>query len=383
MRPDELDSALSALAAEHRLRRRATLQSPQGPRVSIDGRDYLAFASNDYLGLANHPAIREAMQQAIEQWGVGGGSSALVAGHFEIQQQAEAALAAFVGCEAALLFGSGYAANLGVITSLVGRGDAVFADRLNHASLNDGCLLSRAAFKRFRHNDLAQLEQLLRDTPAKTRLIAVDAVYSMDGDEAPLRELLQLAERYDAWLYLDDAHGFGLLGDGHGALLEYALHHPRVVYMATLGKAAGVAGAFVAGSRQLIDWLVNSARTYIFTTAHPPAQAAAILRSLQLIADDKWRRHLIEEHISTLRAGLRATSLSLCSSRSPIQPIIIGSNKEVLKLAEQLRARGIWVPAIRPPTVPAGSARLRVSLSAGHTRDDVAELLAALLSVIS
>ncbi|MEQ6291184.1 8-amino-7-oxononanoate synthase [Vogesella sp. GCM10023246] len=383
MRPDEIDSALSALAGEHRLRRRATLQSPQGPRVTIDGRDYLAFASNDYLGLANHPALRQAMQQAIGDWGVGGGSSALVAGHFGIQQQAEEALAEFVGCEAALLFGSGYAANLGVITSLVGRGDAVFADRLNHASLNDGCLLSRATFKRFRHNDLAQLEQLLRDTPARTRLIAVDAVYSMDGDEAPLRELLQLAERYDAWLYLDDAHGFGLLGDGHGALLEYALHHPRVVYMATLGKAAGVAGAFVAGSRQLIDWLVNSARTYIFTTAHPPAQAAAILRSLQLIDADKWRRHLINEHISALHAGLRATSLSLCSSRSPIQPIIIGSNKQVLKLAEQLRARGIWVPAIRPPTVPAGSARLRVSLSAGHTRDDVAELLAALLSVIS
>ncbi|WP_174873470.1 8-amino-7-oxononanoate synthase [Vogesella oryzae] len=383
MRPDEIDSALGELATEHRLRRRPTLASPQGPRVTIDGCDYLAFASNDYLGLANHPALRQAMQQGIDDWGVGGGASALVAGHFAIQQQAEEALAAFVGCESALLFGSGYAANLGVITSLVGRGDAVFADRLNHASLNDGCLLSRAEFKRFRHNDLAQLEQLLRDTPARSRLIAVDAVYSMDGDEAPLRDLLQLAERYDAWLYLDDAHGFGLLGDGHGALLEYALHHPRVVYMATLGKAAGVAGAFVAGSRQLVDWLVNTARTYIFTTAHPPAQAAAVLRSLQLIADEKWRRHLLNEHISVLRNGLRATSLSLCSSRAPIQPIIIGSNKEVLKLAAALRARGIWVPAIRPPTVPAGSARLRVSLTAGHTRDDVAELLAALLSVIS
>jgi len=322
------------------------------------------------------------MQQAIDEWGVGGGASALVAGHFDIQQQAEAALAEFVGCEAALLFGAGYAANLGVITSLVGRGDAVFADRLNHASLNDGCLLSRATFKRFRHNDLAQLEQLLRDTPARTRLIVVDAVYSMDGDEAPLRDLLQLAERYDAWLYLDDAHGFGLLGDGHGALREYALHHPRVVYMATLGKAAGVAGAFVAGSQKLIDWLINSARTYIFTTAHPPAQATAILRSLQLIDAEKWRRHLINEHISMLHAGLRATSLSLCSSRSPIQPIIIGGNKETLQLAAALRERGIWVPAIRPPTVPAGSARLRVSLSAGHTHEDVAELLAVLLMLI-
>lgn len=382
MRPDEIESALQGLADEHRLRRRPLLSGPQEPRVKIDGRDYLAFASNDYLGLANHPAIRQAMQQAIDEWGVGGGASALVAGHFDIQQQAEAALAEFVGCEAALLFGAGYAANLGVITSLVGRGDAVFADRLNHASLNDGCLLSRATFKRFRHNDLEHLEQLLRDTPARSRLIAVDAVYSMDGDEAPLRGLLQLAERYDAWLYLDDAHGFGLLGEGRGALVEYALHHPRVVYMATLGKAAGVAGAFVAGSRQLIAWLVNTARTLIFTTAHPPAQAAAILQALQLIDREKWRRELVNQHISLLREGLRATSFALCSSRSPIQPIIIGGNKETLQLAAALRERGIWVPAIRPPTVPAGSARLRVSLSAGHTHDDVAELLAVLLMLI-
>lgn len=382
MRPDEIESALQGLADEHRLRRRPLLASPQGPRVKIDGRDYLAFASNDYLGLANHPAIRQAMQQAIDEWGVGGGASALVAGHFSIQEQAEAALAEFVGCEAALLFGAGYAANLGVITSLVVRGDAVFADRLNHASLNDGCLLSRATFKRFRHNDLEHLEQLLRDTPARSRLIAVDAVYSMDGDEAPLRELLQLAERYDAWLYLDDAHGFGLLGEGRGALLEYALHHPRVVYMATLGKAAGVAGAFVAGSRQLIAWLVNTARTLIFTTAHPPAQAAAVLQALQLMEQEKWRRELVNRHISLLREGLRATSFALCSSRSPIQPIIIGGNKETLQLAAALRERGIWVPAIRPPTVPAGSARLRVSLSAGHTHEDVAELLAVLLMLI-
>uniref|UniRef100_A0A4W5LG56 Aminotransferase class I/classII large domain-containing protein n=1 Tax=Hucho hucho TaxID=62062 RepID=A0A4W5LG56_9TELE len=298
MRPDELDTALNNLAAEHRLRQRAILHSPQGPHVRIDGRDYLAFASNDYLGLANHPALKTAMQQAIDDWGVGSGASALVAGHFAIQQQAETALAAFTGCEAALLFGSGYAANLGVISSLLGRGDAVFADKLNHASLNDGCLLSRATFRRFRHNDVAHLEQLLRDTPAKTRLIAVDAVYSMDGDEAPLAALLQLAERYDAWLYLDDAHGFGVLGEGRGVLFDHALHHPRVIYMATLGKAAGVAGAFVAASHSVVNWLINSARTYIFTTAHPPAQAAAVLASLQLIKDEGWRRLQLQRHIS-------------------------------------------------------------------------------------
>ncbi|MGL6046060.1 MAG: 8-amino-7-oxononanoate synthase [Vogesella sp.] len=381
MHPDQLEPALAALTAEHRLRQRHALQSPQGPRVTIDGRDYLAFASNDYLGLANHPALKTAMQQAIEQWGVGAGASELVAGHFAIQQQAEAALADWVGCDAALVFGSGYAANLGVITSLVGRGDAVFADKLNHASLNDACVLSRADFQRFRHGDLAHLEALLQKTPARTRLIAVDAVYSMDGDEAPLRELLALAERYDAWLYLDDAHGFGLLGEGRGALVEYALHHPRVVYMATLGKAAGVAGAFVAGSHALVQWLVNTARTYIFTTAHPPAQAAAILASLQVMQQEGWRREQVQQHILTLRQFMQDKSLRLLSSRSPIQAIIIGSNEAAVGMAAALREQGVWIPAIRPPTVPAGTARLRVSLSAGHTAGDLAALLAALQQV--
>lgn len=378
MRPDQLDAALAALADDHRLRQRHALHTPQGPRVRIDGRDYLAFASNDYLGLANHPTLKTAMQQAIADWGVGAGASELVAGHFAIQQQAEAALADWVGCEAALVFGSGYAANLGVITSLVGRGDAVFADKLNHASLNDACVLSRADFQRFRHSDLDHLATLLQKTPARTRLIAVDAVYSMDGDEAPLRQLLALAERYDAWLYLDDAHGFGLLGEGRGALAEYALHHPRVVYMATLGKAAGVAGAFVAGSRALVQWLVNSARTYIFTTAHPPAQAAAVMASLQLMRDEPWRRERIQQHIVTLAAFMQDKSLHLRSSRSPIQAIIIGSNEAAVSYSMALREQGVWIPAIRPPTVPAGTARLRVSLTAGHTEDDIKALLAAL-----
>jgi 8-amino-7-oxononanoate synthase len=257
----------------------------------------------------------------------------------------------------------------------------VFADKLNHASLNDACVLSRADFQRFRHSDLAHLEALLQKTPARTRLIAVDAVYSMDGDEAPLRELLALAERYDAWLYLDDAHGFGLLGEGRGALVEYALHHPRVVYMATLGKAAGVAGAFVAGSHALVQWLVNTARTYIFTTAHPPAQAAAILASLQVMQQEGWRREQVQQHILTLRQFMHDKSLRLLSSRSPIQAIIIGSNEAAVGMAAALREQGVWIPAIRPPTVPAGTARLRVSLSAGHTAGDLAALLAALQQV--
>ena len=379
MRPDELEQALAGLKAEYALRQRAMLHTPQGPRVVVDGREYLAFASNDYLGLANHPALRAAMQQGVADWGVGAGASALVAGHFAIQEQAEQALAGFVGCEAALLFGSGYAANLGVLSSLLGRDDVVFADKLNHASLNDGCVLSRAAFKRFRHSDLAHLEQLLRNTPARTRLIAVDAVYSMDGDEAPLRELLVLAERYDAWLYLDDAHGFGVSGGGRGALHEYALHHPRTIYMATLGKAAGVAGAFVAGSRELIQWLLNKARTYVFTTAHPPAQAAAILAALPLILDETWRREHLKTSIIALQQGLSGTCFKLIPSRMPIQAIIIGDNASAMEMADALKAQGIWVPAIRPPTVPTGTARLRVSLSAAHAEQDIELLVSALI----
>lgn len=378
MRPQQLEAALAELRAGHSLRQRVALQTPQGPHIRIDGHDYLAFASNDYLGLANHPALREAMQQAISDWGVGAGASALVAGHFAIQQQAEDALAEFVGCEAALLFGSGFAANLGVISSLMGRGDEIFADRLCHASLNDGCVLSRATLKRFRHNDLLHLENLLQQSEARTRMIVVDAVYSMDGDEAPLPALLALAERYDAWLMIDDAHGFGILGEGAGVLQEFALRQPRVIYMGTLGKAAGVAGAFVAGTRLLIDWLVNRARSYIYTTAHPPAQAAAILAALPIIRNEKWRRNLIESHIYRLRSALSDSACSLITSRTPIQAIIIGDNEATVRVAGALREEGIWVPAIRPPTVPAGTARLRVSLSAAHSEQDMDRLLEAL-----
>lgn len=378
MRPQQLEAALAELQAGHSLRQRVALQTPQGPHIRIDGRDYLAFASNDYLGLANHPALREAMQQAISDWGVGAGASALVAGHFAIQQQAEDALAEFVGCEAALLFGSGFAANLGVISSLMSRGDEIFADRLCHASLNDGCVLSRATLKRFRHNDLLHLENLLQQSEARTRMIVVDAVYSMDGDEAPLPALLALAERYDAWLMIDDAHGFGILGEGAGVLQEFALRQPRVIYMGTLGKAAGVAGAFVGGTRLLIDWLVNRARSYIYTTAHPPAQAAAILAALPIIRNEKWRRNLIESHIYRLRSALSDSACSLITSRTPIQAIIIGDNEATVRVAGALREEGIWVPAIRPPTVPAGTARLRVSLSAAHSEQDMDRLLEAL-----
>jgi len=292
-----------------------------------------------------------------------------------VQDRAEQALAAFVGRPASLLFGSGYAANLAVIPSLLGRDDAVFADKLNHASLNDGCRLSRARLCRFRHNDLQHLEQLLRTTKARSRMIVVDAVYSMDGDEAPLAALLALAHQYDAWLYIDDAHGFGILGDGRGSLVDAGLEDDRIIYMATLGKAAGVGGAFVAASRQVIDWLINTARTYVFSTAHPPMLAQALQVSLALIEQESWRRERIKNHIESINHGLNDKWFKIKTSRTPIQPIIIGDNQRTLDLSARLRAAGLWVPAIRPPTVAEGSARLRVSLSAAHSAADLNRLM--------
>lgn len=380
MRAQDIPGALQELQQQHQFRQRHILETPQSCQVVIEGKSYVAFASNDYLGLANHPALIAATQQALGRWGVGGGASHLVAGHFAVHEEAEQALAAFCGSEAALLFSSGYAANQAVITSLVGRGDAVFADKLNHASLNDACQLSRASFRRFRHNDLAQLEHLLATTPARTRLIAVDAVYSMDGDEAPLKKLQQLADKYDAWLYIDDAHGFGVLGKGRGSAVENGLHSERLIYMATLGKAAGVAGAFVAASQPLVQWLVNSARTYIFTTAQPPALAAAVLASLQLIAGEPWRRQRLQQHVRRVRERLADVNFQLMSSRTPIQPIIIGRNEQAMLLAARLKERGYWVPAIRPPTVPEGTARLRITLTAAHTADQLEGLLDCVVS---
>jgi len=379
MRSQDLSSALQKLQQQHRYRQRHILQTAQSTTVCIDGKTYTAFASNDYLGLANHPDLIEAGREAMLRWGVGGGASHLVAGHFAIHEEAEQALAHFCDQEAALLFSSGYAANQAVITSLVGRGDAVFADKLNHASLNDACVLSRAAFCRFRHNDMEHLEQLLANSVAKTRLIAVDAVYSMDGDEAPLKKLQELADKYDAWLYIDDAHGFGILGNGHGSAVEQGLHSERLIYMATLGKAAGVAGAFVAGSRQLVSWLVNTARSYIFTTAQPPALSAVVLASLQLMADEPWRRQRLQQGVSRVKERLAAANFTLLPSRTPIQAIIIGSNEQALLLAAQLKDRGYWVPAIRPPTVPEGTARLRLTLSAEHTADQLEGVLNCVL----
>ncbi|NCS64847.1 MAG: 8-amino-7-oxononanoate synthase [Hydrogenophilales bacterium CG03_land_8_20_14_0_80_62_28] len=378
----DLEARLAELDGQGLRRRRRVLESAQGTRVTVDGKTYLSFASNDYLGLASHPAIAAAACEAATRYGVGAGASHLLTGHHALHQRLEGELAAFVGRPAALLFATGYMANLGVVTALVGRDGALFADRLNHASLVDAALLSRAEHVRYRHLDLGHLEELLRASRAKNKLIASDTVFSMDGDLAPVAKLLALAEKYNAWLYLDDAHGFGVLGEGgRGVLHSYPAlltPHPALIYLATLGKAAGVSGAFVAGSETLVEWLVNKARTYIYTTAAPPMLAAAVSASLKLIAGEPWRRQQLQRLMAQLKAGVARLPWPLLPSDSPIQPLLIGGNHEALRLADGLLERGILLPAIRPPTVPEGTARLRISLSAAHTEAELAQLLTAL-----
>jgi 8-amino-7-oxononanoate synthase len=374
-----LTDELKDLEAAGLRRRRRMLEGPQGARVMEGGRECLSFCSNDYLGLAGHPALVEAAQSAAARHGVGAGASHLVNGHSVLHHELEAALASFSGLPAALLFSTGYMANLGVVTALAGRDDEVFADKLNHASLNDAALLSRAKFTRYPHLDLAVLEKRLAASRARRKLVVTDAVFSMDGDIAPVPELLALCKRHDALLILDDAHGFGVLGaGGRGVLEHFDVASERIVYMATLGKAAGVFGAFVAGPAELTDYLVQRARTYIYTTATPPLLSAALLASLRLIEEDGWRRKRLRESVAGLRQGLKLRRWRLMDSATPIQPVIIGDNQETLAVSKALLERGIWVPAIRPPTVPKGEARLRISLSADHSPEDVAQLAAAL-----
>ncbi|MGA7748645.1 MAG: 8-amino-7-oxononanoate synthase [Gallionella sp.] len=370
-----LQSELDERAAQGLLRHRRKLQSPQAPHIVVDGKPYLSFCSNDYLGLANHPQLIAALQHGAQQYGAGAGAAHLVSGHMQPHEQLEHALADFVGKPAALLFSTGYMANLGVVQALAGKADTVFADKLNHASLNDAMQLSRADIKRYRHNDMAQLASLLEQTASGRKLVITDAVFSMDGDLASLQEILALCEQHDAWLLVDDAHGFGVLGErGRGSLAHSGIASPRIIYMATLGKAAGVFGAFVAAEPVVVDTLINNASSYVYTTATPPALASAVLESLQLIEQGKEQRAHLQQLITQLRSGLRDLRWSLMPSTTAIQPLLIGGNQAALDLSVALRERGIWVAAIRPPTVPQGTARLRITLSAAHTAADVTRL---------
>ncbi len=377
--PFDLSSRLAERRAAHLYRQRPLLESPQGVRVVVDGQPLLAFCNNDYLGLASHPAVIEAFAEGARQWGVGGGASHLVVGHSSPHHALEEALAEFTGRPRALLLSSGYMANLGTVTALVGQGDTVLEDRLNHASLLDAGLLSGARFSRYLHNDIESLGSRLAKAEGNT-LVVTDGVFSMDGDLAELPALCAKAREHGAWVMVDDAHGFGCLGRNGGGIVEhFGLSVDQVpVLIGTLGKAFGTAGAFVAGSEELIESLIQFARPYIYTTSQPPAVACATLRSLQLLQGEHWRRERLTQLIAQFRLGVSALGLNLMDSPTPIQPILVGSSERTLGLSAALRRRGILVTAIRPPTVPRDTARLRVTLSALHSEDDVNQLLEAL-----
>ncbi len=378
----DLVAELAELERQGLRRGRRLLDSAQGAHVRVDGREYLSFCSNDYLGLAADPRIAAAAADAIRQFGLGAGASHLVSGHHRAHDNLERALASFVGLPRALLFSAGYLANLAVVTVLAGRSSDVFADRLNHASLNDAMILSRATCVRYPHCDVAALEAFLERSNAANKVVITDAVFGMDGDIAPLADIASLCERYAAWLIVDDAHGFGLLGpSGRGALAHFGLDSPHIAYVGTLGKAAGVSGAFVAGSEQLVELLIQRARAYIYTTASPPALAAALVKSVELMQAEDWRRQRLVDLSARIARNLKLRRWRLLPSKTAIQPLIVGENSETLALSDALASAGILVPAIRPPTVPKGSARLRISLSAAHTDADVDLLIETLRGV--
>lgn len=361
-------------------RKRAVIGSAQAVRLIVNGQSLLSFSSNDYLGLANHPDIKQAFINATGHYGVGSGSAHLITGHSLLHQECELRLAEFTGRDRVLLFSNGYMANLAIATALVGRHDIIYQDKLNHASLIDAARLSGAKLKRYRHNDLTQLDALLdRETSAR-QLIMTDGVFSMDGDCADLHKMSQIASQSNACCMVDDAHGFGVLGaTGAGLIEQSGLGQQQVpIMMATLGKAIGTSGAFVAGSEALIETLIQQARPYIYTTASPPAIAAATICSLDIVKRESWRREKLQELIAYFQQCMKTSEYELMPSSTAIQPIVIGDNNRALLLSEKLLASGLQVSAIRPPTVPVGSARLRITLSASHEKADIDQLIKAL-----
>lgn len=383
---ETLNNKLALLDEQSLTRHRRVVETPCAPRVSVGGRALLAFASNDYLGLAAHPRLVAALREGAELYGVGSGASHLISGHTRAHEMLEERLAEFVGphleSPRALSFCTGYMANLAILTALGADADAeIFSESLNHASLIDGARLARAQVKVYPHADLDALASLLAASNATSKLVVTDSVFSMDGDLAPLPAMLALCERHNAWLVIDDAHGFGTLGaSGRGALEHFNMRSPNLVYMGTLGKAAGVGGAFVAAHASVIELMIQRARPYIFTTAAPPALAHALLTSIDIIGGDEGasRRAHLHTLIAQMQRDLTLQRWERIASNTAIQPIVIGSNAEALRIGAALYGQGLWVPAIRPPTVPAGTARLRVTLSAAHTIEEVAQLTAAL-----
>ena len=382
-----LERDIQGLEPQGLKRRRRVAETACAPQVMVDGKPMLAFCSNDYLGLANHPQITEALRQGASLYGTGSGASHLISGHSLAHAQLEERLAEFMSphldSAQALYFCTGYMANLAVVSALAGKDAVIFSETLNHASLIDGARLARSQVKIFPHRDVAALSAMLDECKADTKLVVTDSVFSMDGDIAPLPEMLALCEKHGAWLVVDDAHGFGVLGEqGRGALEHFGLRSPHIVYMGTLGKAAGVAGAFVAAHATVIEWLVQRARPYIYTTAGAPALAHALLTSLDIIDSEEGaqRRAALQARIAQLKTALGGLQQwQLMASDTAVQPLVIGENEAALRVATDLHNEGIWVPAIRPPTVPPGTARLRISLSAAHNENEVGQLTAALM----
>lgn len=382
----DLEPELARRKNEGLYRKRPIVSSAQAVRLTVNGQSLLSFSSNDYLGLANHPDIKKAFIKATEHYGVGSGSAHLITGHSQLHHECELRLAEFTGRDRALLFSNGYMANLAIASALVGRHDIIHQDKLNHASLIDAARISGAKLKRYRHNDLAQLESQLElsqvdHNTTVRQLIMTDGVFSMDGDCADITQISQLASQSNSCCMVDDAHGFGVLGaTGAGLLEQCDLGQQQVpILMATLGKAIGTSGAFVAGSENLIETLIQQARPYIYTTASPPAIAAATICSLDIVKHENWRREKLQELIAYFQQRMKSTEFELMPSATAIQPIVIGDNNRALLLSEKLLKSGIQVSAIRPPTVPAGSARLRITLSAVHEKADIDQLIKALL----
>ena len=380
----ELAANLNDIALQGLYRSRRIIDSPQGINLHIDGKSVVNFCSNDYLGLANHPDVVSAFKIGADKYGVGSGSAHLICGHSAAHHALEEELAAFTGRDRALLFSTGYMANMGVISALVGRGDAVFEDRLNHASLLDGGLLSAARFKRYAHGDALDLAAKL-ESAAGRKLVVTDSIFSMDGDFAPLDALALAAKNHDAWLMVDDAHGLGVIGEHGGGIVEhFGLNQDEVpVLMGTLGKGFGTFGAFVAGSEELIETLIQQARTYIYTTALPAAVAEATRTSLKLAIEENWRRDKLKKLAARFSLGAAQIGLQLMPSSSAIQPVLIGDSQRAVDISNALLNAGFLVSAIRPPTVPQGGARLRVTFSALHEEQHVDRLLDALATVIA
>ncbi|MFQ3210900.1 8-amino-7-oxononanoate synthase [Candidatus Njordibacter sp. Uisw_039] len=378
-----LGAELNQCRLDHLYRSRNSHTGPQTPELKVNGQVLLAFCSNDYLGLANHPQLISAAQKACADYGLGSGASHLVVGHTDLHHELEETLAKVTQRPRALLFSSGYMANIGVMNSLLDRQDAVYQDRLNHASLLDGGLLSAAKFQRYRHKDTLDLQRQLSKTQARRHLVATDAVFSMDGDSAPLKSLSKLCNEQQAWLMIDDAHGFGVLGPNGGgsALAQGLTTFECPIYMATLGKALGSYGAFVAGSDELIESLIQFSRNYIYTTAVPPAIAAASLAAVKLLMDEAWRQQHLDHLIDVFKKQAKDLALPLMPSDTAIQPLMVGSSAVALQLSHALKEMGLLVTAIRPPTVPKNTARLRITLSAAHTESHLQQLLQALAQV--